>query len=86
MMPVLYASPASFRHAGFQEAAGLAKKTDRDFARFLGYSLGSATELEYHIIVARDVHAITQANASLLSQVVEVKKMLHGLIARLSDE
>jgi len=66
---------------------GRGKKTDRDFARFLGYALGSATELEYHIIVARDVQAITQPKASsLLSQVIEVKKMLHGLIARLADE
>ena len=66
---------------------GRSKNSDRDFARFLGYALGSATELEYHTIVARDVHAITQPDAkSLLSQVVEVKKMLHGLIARLSGE
>src|SRR5438477_13210092 len=66
---------------------GRAKKTDRDFARYLGYALGSACELEYHIILARDVQAITQPKASsLLSQVIEVKKMLHGLIARLADE
>ena len=66
---------------------GRAKNSDPDFARFLGYALGSATELEYHIIAARGIHAITQPDASsLLSQVIEVKKMLHGLIARLSDE
>src|SRR2546423_12736800 len=65
---------------------GRGKRSDRDFARFLGYALGSATELEYHIMVARDVQAITQPKASsLLSQVIEVKKMLHGLIARLAD-
>ena len=66
---------------------GRGKSSDRDFARFLGYALGSATELEYHIIAGRDIHAIKQPDASsLLSQVIEVKKMLHGLIARLSDE
>jgi len=63
---------------------GRAKKTDRDFARFLGYALGSATELEHHVMIARDVGAISVSDAqSLLSQIVEVRKMLQGLIDRL---
>ena len=66
---------------------GRGKRSDRDFARFLGYALGSATELEYHIIVARDVGAIADEDAtSLLSHVVEIKKMLRGLIDRLSAQ
>jgi len=66
---------------------GRGKRSDRDFARFLGYALGSATELEYHIMVARDVGAILRNDAaSLLSQVIEVKKMLRGLIDRLSEQ
>ena len=63
---------------------GRAKRSDRDFARFLGYALGSATELEHHLMVARDVGAINESDAtSLLSQVIEIKRMLHGLIDRL---
>ena len=63
---------------------GRAKKSDRDFARFLGYALGSATELEHHIMIARDVGAISEPDAtSLLNQVIEIKRMLHGLIERL---
>jgi four helix bundle protein len=66
---------------------GKGKKTDRDFARFLGYALGSACEFEYHIIVARDVGVISKSDAiSLLSQVVEIRKMLRGLIDRLSEQ
>ncbi len=66
---------------------GRGKRSDRDFARFLGYALGSATELEYHIMVARDVGAIVEGDAaSLLSQVIEIKKMLRGLIDRLSEQ
>ncbi len=66
---------------------GRGKRSDRDFARFLGYALGSATELEYHIMVARDVGAIAEDDArSLLSQVVEIKKMLRGLIDRLFEQ
>ncbi len=63
---------------------GRSKKTDKDFARFLGYALGSATELEHHVMVARDVGVVSSADAkSLLDQTAEVRKMLHGLIDRL---
>ena len=63
---------------------GRPKRSDRDFARFLGYALGSATELEHHIMIGRDVGAIPESDASsLLNQVIEIKRMLHGLIERL---
>ena len=66
---------------------GRAKKTDRDFARYLGYALGSACELEYHIILARDVGAMSEADFdTLMRQVVDIKRMLHGLIERLSRQ
>ena len=64
---------------------GRTQKSERDFARFLGYAIGSTSELEYHLIAARDVKAITESDfLSLLSQVIEVRKMLHGLINTLS--
>jgi len=63
---------------------GRAKNSDKDFARFLDYAFGSASELEHHAMIARDVGAISDADCSLLvSQIVEVKKMLYGLIRRL---
>ena len=63
---------------------GRAKKSDKDFARFLGYALASATELEHHIMIARDVGAVSNADAkSLMDQVAEVRRMLHGLIDKL---
>lgn len=66
---------------------GRGKTTDRDFARFLGYALGSAGELEYHIIVARDVGVVSDSDAiALLSQVIEIRKMLRGLIDRLAEQ
>jgi four helix bundle protein len=64
---------------------GRTQKSERDFGRFLGYALGSTSELEYHLIAARDVKAITESDfLALLSQVIEVRKMLHGLISTLS--
>jgi four helix bundle protein len=66
---------------------GRAKNSDRDFARYLGYALGSATELEYHITLARDVGAMSESDFnSLMRQVVDIKRMLHGLIERLSAQ
>jgi four helix bundle protein len=64
---------------------GRQQRTEREFARFLGYSLASVSELENHLIVARDISAISQSDYhSLLVQVTDVRKMLHGLIGKLS--
>ena len=60
-------------------------KTDREFARFLGYSLASASELEHHLLVAHDLRTIPDADfSSTLDQLIDVRKMLHGLITALS--
>ena len=59
---------------------GHGQASRRDFGRFLGYAINSTTELEYHLIIARDLGAIDPAGfVSLLAQLVEVRKMLHGL-------
>jgi four helix bundle protein len=64
---------------------GREQLTDREFARFLGYAIASASELEQHLIAAKDVEAITDADYnSTVTQVIDVRKMLHGLRARLS--
>jgi four helix bundle protein len=59
---------------------GKGQTSGREFARFLGYSVNSSSELEYHLTVARDFRAITLAEFTpLLDQLVEVRKMLYGL-------
>ena len=64
---------------------GREQKSERDFARFLGYALGSTSELEHHLIVARDLRTITDIDfSSTLDQLIDVRKMLHGLLAKLS--
>lgn len=63
---------------------GREQKSEREFARFLGYALASTSELEYHLIVARDFRAITNNDfTSTLGQLIDVRKMLHGLMAKL---
>jgi four helix bundle protein len=67
---------------------GREQKTDAGFARFLRIALGSASELEYHLTAAHDIQAISTKSdyKALSSQVVEVRRMLHGLIRRLEAE
>ena len=63
---------------------GRRQTSDREFARFLRIALNSGTELEYHIIAARDIGAISEHDSdALICEVIEVRKMLYGLIRRL---
>ncbi len=65
-------------------AEGRRQTTDAQFARYLGYALNSASELEYHLIVARDTRVITETEfATLAAQTISVRKMLYTLIKRL---
>jgi four helix bundle protein len=66
-------------------AEGRRQKSEKDFGRFLGYALNSNSELEYHLIVARDTKVIPESDfVSLISQTITVRKMLYGLLNRLS--
>jgi four helix bundle protein len=65
---------------------GRSHRSEREFARFLGYALHSSTELEHHLIVARDIQVITESDfVSLISQTIIVRKMLYGLLDCLSE-
>ncbi len=56
-------------------------KSPPDFIRFLGYSINSATELEYHLTVARDLDLLSRSDfLGLVDQLIEVRKMIYGLI------
>lgn len=63
---------------------GREQKSEAAFGRFLRIALGSASELEYHLMAARDIRAISKTEfLSLSTQVVEVRMMLHGLLRSL---
>jgi four helix bundle protein len=65
-------------------AEGRRQTSDAQFARYLGYALNSASELEYHLIVARDMRVIAEDEfATLAAQTISVRKMLYTLIKRL---
>jgi four helix bundle protein len=64
---------------------GRAKSSEKEFARFLKIALSSSAELEYHLIVAKDLRAIDQkAFLSMLEQTLEIRMMLHGLLKRIA--
>lgn len=66
---------------------GRRQESERDFARFLRYALNSGFELEYHVLIGRDIAAIASHDAeSLLDEVIEVRRMLHGLILKVSPK
>lgn len=67
-------------------AEGRRRKSDKDFARFLGISLASASELENHLILAHDTGAVPEDEfISLLDQTITVRKMLYALLKCLAS-
>ena len=65
-------------------AEGCGRSTDPDFARFLDVAAGSGSELEYHLLLSRDLGLLGQAAYDdLHERTTEVKRMLAGLIQRL---
>ena len=65
-------------------AEGCVRSSDSDFARFLHVALGSASELEYFSLLARDLHFLADAtHDSIAADIQEIKRMLTALIARL---
>lgn len=64
---------------------GRGQRSEREFARFLRIALNSGSELQYHLIVARELRLISEQDfTSLSDQTTEVRKMIHGLLSRLS--
>ena len=61
-------------------AEGCGRGSDSQFAYFLNIALGSASELEYQIILSKDLRFIKNENCQgILDDLIEVKKMLTKL-------
>jgi four helix bundle protein len=66
-------------------AEGAGRRSNADFRRFLFHSLGSLNEVEYDLLLARDLGFLAVAEHTPLSeQLEEVRRMLSGLIASLT--
>ena len=65
-------------------AEGCCRTSDKDFARFVDMAVGSASEVEYFLLLARDLNHVTESDYALLDERIrEVKRMLTGLNQRL---
>ena len=87
----LYGLRAQIRRAassiGANLAEGCGRRGDREFGRFLYIALGSASELEYHLILATDLGYLEVGGGAQLNQeVIEVKRMISGLLSKLKAD
>ena len=65
-------------------AEGCGADSDAEMARYLRIAMASASELEYHILLAHDLELITTANYNTVNdEVTQIKRMLTPFIRRL---
>jgi four helix bundle protein len=68
-------------------AEGSGRGSNADFARFVQMAIGSASEVEYLLLLARDLRYVDAAEfGNLEEQVIEVRRMLIGFLRRLQSE
>ncbi|HEY8671886.1 MAG TPA: four helix bundle protein [Terriglobales bacterium] len=87
----LYGLTSQIKRAAASVAANIAegcgKRGNGDFQRFLGIAAGSASEVEYHVLLARDLGFLdSEQYKSLDAAVVEVKRMLASLILKVESD
>lgn len=72
---------------GINIAEGCGRTSQIELRRFLRMAQGSESELEYEILLARDLKLVPEAvHARLASQVTEIKRMTTSLIRKLNTE
>jgi four helix bundle protein len=84
----MYGVTSQMRRASASIAANIAegscRQGDIEFARFVQIAAGSASEVEYHLLLAHDLGFLAEADYTRLSrEVVEVKRMLASLMKKL---
>jgi four helix bundle protein len=68
-------------------AEGCGKRSNAEFQRFLHIATGSASELEYHFLLAKDLGFLNLEQYKKLDEsTVEVKRMLSGLIKKVESD
>ena len=89
--PEVYGLTSQIRRAsssiGANLAEGCGRSGDIELARFCTIARGSASELEYHLLLARDLNFLPPSDHEKLSAgVVEIKRMLTALIQKLTAD
>ena len=84
----LYGLTTQMRRASSSIAANLAegcgRNGDAELKRFCSIALGSASELQYFLLLAKDLHLLAGGDYDRWAEkTTEVKRMLTGLIQKL---
>ena len=87
----LFGMTSQIRRAAVSIAANIAegcgKRGNGEFQRYLGIAAGSASELEYHFLLCRDLSLIAEVEYQKLNnRVIEVKRMLGSVLRRVEAE
>lgn len=68
-------------------AEGQGRRTDRDFANFLGIAFGSVAETKSHLYLALDLGYVSQEDFDQAYQrLEEISRMIFGLISHLRSK
>jgi len=68
-------------------AEGCGRDGDAELARFMHIAMGSASELEYHLMLAYDLEFFTEKDYARLNQeATELKQMLTKFIKKLKAD
>ncbi|HEY0529794.1 MAG TPA: four helix bundle protein [Gemmatimonadaceae bacterium] len=66
---------------------GREQRSEAGFARYLRVALGSSSELEHHLGMANAISVVSlEDHTALCAEVIEVRRMLHGLLRRIEPE
>ena len=72
---------------GANIAEGCGRRSDGELTRFLQIARGSASELEYHLLFARDLKILTKdAHQDFEKKLVEVQRMLTSLVTSVAEK
>ncbi len=72
---------------GANLAEGCGRQTTPELARFVRIAMGSASELDYHLLLARDFGYLESEEHQELSQeLTRVRKMLASLLSTLESD
>ena len=67
-------------------AEGCGRGTNKDLARFVDIATGSASEVEYQLLLARDLgYLSTEQHGPLATEIVEIRRMLLAYKGRLHE-
>ena len=67
---------------GANLAEGCGRRTSPELARFVRIAMGSASELDYHLLLCRDFDFVTESQyGRSVAELTRVRKMLSALLA-----